>query len=115
LHCNLGGVCLERKEHARAEELFREALAIYAQTLPAGNLNEGITRIKLGRMLLRERRLAEVEVQSLTGYQIPSKQASPRVTWLQNARADLVSIYAALREPEKAQKFRAEHSVLARN
>ena len=88
---------------------------MYAQTLPAGNLNEGITRINLGRALLRERRFAEAEVESLTGYQILAKQASPRVSWLQNAREDLVSIYAALRELEKARKFRAEQSALVRN
>ena len=69
----------------------------------------------LGRTMLRERRFAEAEVESLTGYQILSQQASPRVNWLQNARQDLVSIYAALHEPEKAQKFRVEQSALVRN
>jgi serine/threonine-protein kinase len=74
---NLGGNYLARKDNTRAEELFRQALAMYAQTLPAGSLNEGITRIKLGRTLLRERRFAEAEVETSTGYQILSKQANP--------------------------------------
>jgi serine/threonine-protein kinase len=86
---NLGGVYLARKDNVRAEQLFRQALAMYAQTLPAGNLDEGITRIKLGRALLRQNRFADAHVQSLAGYQIVSIRQSSTVTYLVNARQDL--------------------------
>lgn len=111
---NLGGVYMAQQENTRAEPLFREALAMYAQTLPSGSLNEGITRIKLGRVLLRQNRFTEAEPESLAGYRILSKQASPSVSWLQDARQDLAATYAALHQPEKAQQFVAEETAVAR-
>jgi hypothetical protein len=36
------------------------------------------------------------------------KQSSPPAKWLQYAREDLVAVYDALHQPEKAAKFRAE-------
>jgi hypothetical protein len=37
-----------------------------------------------------------------SGYNLV-KQANPAVTWLQNARTDLVAIYEALHEQDRAQ------------
>jgi serine/threonine-protein kinase len=71
-------------------------------------MNVGITHIKLGRALVRQQRYTEAEPHSLKGYAILSKQANPAVSWLRNARTDLVSIYDALGEPDKAKPFRAE-------
>jgi serine/threonine-protein kinase len=88
---NLGGVHMARKDNAGAEKLFREALAMYAQTLPPGSLNEGITRLRLGRALLRQNRFQEAHAESLAGYQIVSKQDSPSVSFLKNAREDLAA------------------------
>lgn len=65
-----------------------------------------ITRIKLGRVLLRQSRLREAEAMTREGYEILSKQANPSVTWLQSARQDLTTIYTSLHEPEKAKLFR---------
>ena len=110
---NLGSVYVARKEDSRAEALFREALAMYAQTLPPGNLNEAITRIKLGHALIRQNRFAEAEPQSLGGYEILSRQQSPTASWLQKARQDLVEIYTALQQPANAAKFRTEQAALA--
>lgn len=45
-------------------------------------------------------------VTSSTG--IGSKRANPSIKHLQNARADLVTIYEALNQPDKARRFRAE-------
>lgn len=112
---NLGSVYMARKENARAEPLYREALDMYAQTLPPGHLNFGITRIKLGRVLLRQNRFRDAEEETLAGYQILSKQASPSVTWLKQARTDLAAIYSALQDPEKAKKFLADKTALASN
>jgi eukaryotic-like serine/threonine-protein kinase len=105
---------MARKENTRAEALFREALAMYAQTLRPGNLNEAITRIKLGRALVRQNRYAEAETQTLAGYEILSRQQSPTVSWLQSARQDLSKIYAALQQPSRANKFISEQAAIAR-
>src|SRR5207248_11323362 len=105
---NLAGVYLERKQYGRAEELYREALQVFAETLPADHLNVGITRIKLGRTLFRARRYGEAEEQILSGYTILKKQANPSVSWLQNAQQDLATLYDALHQPEKANTFRAQ-------
>jgi Tfp pilus assembly protein PilF len=53
---NLGSVYLAQGDNARAEEMFRRALDIYAPVLPADHVNFGIARAKLGRALLRQRR-----------------------------------------------------------
>jgi len=34
------------------------------------------------------------------------KQTSPSASWLQSARKELVGVYEALNEPEKAAQFR---------
>ena len=102
---NLGSVYLARKDNVRAEPLFREALAMYGQTLPNGNVNEAITRIKLGRALLRQHRAAEAEPETLAGYQILTKQNSPTVSWLQTARQDLAAI-DALKAPTRNTRTR---------
>jgi serine/threonine-protein kinase len=104
---NLAGVYVGRKEYARAEQLYRDAIQMFAETLPAGHLNIGIAQIKLGRALVRQSRFGEAEGPLLSGYAILSKQANPSSIHLQNARQDLVSVYDALKEPDKAQKFQA--------
>jgi eukaryotic-like serine/threonine-protein kinase len=105
---NLGGVYMDRKEYAGAERLFRQAVEMFTETLSSDHLNTGIARIKLGHALVLERRYAEAEVESLAGYEILVKQTSPSVSWLQNARTDLVTEFEALHQPEKAAKFRTE-------
>lgn len=105
---NLASVYLQEKDYARAEELFREAIRRYSETLPPNHIFMGIARIKLGRTLARARRYADAEPESLAGYEILSKQASPSVSWLKSARQDLVAEYDALHQPEKAKKYQAE-------
>jgi len=105
---NLASVFLEEKNYERAESLFREVLCRYAETLPPGHLDIGIAQTKLGRTLLREKRYTEAEGYSLSGYEILKKLTSPSVSWLRNARRDLVADYNALNEPDKAKRFEAE-------
>ncbi len=105
---NLASVFVERKQYPRAEQLYREVLKLYAELLPADHLNTGIAHIKLGRALLRQNRYAEAAAESLAGYVIVSKQASPTVSFLRAARRDLVIAYDSLRQPDKAARFRAE-------
>ncbi len=105
---NLAGVYMARNENARAEELYTEAIQVFTDTLPADHLNIGIAQIKLGRAMVREHRFKEAESHITTGYAILSKQTNPSSIYLQRAREDLVSVYDALGQPEKAEKFRAE-------
>src|SRR5207344_1929019 len=79
---NLGGVYMERKQYARAERSFRDALQIYSETLPPDHLNVAIARIKLGRSLIPQRRYTDAEVESLAAYGILMKQTSPPANWL---------------------------------
>jgi tetratricopeptide (TPR) repeat protein/predicted Ser/Thr protein kinase len=111
---NLGSVYLARKDNAGAEHLFREALAMYAQTLPADHMNVAITRIKLGRALLRQNRWKDAEVETVAGYEVLSKQANPSVTWLQQARQDLIAIYDSQQEHGKAKQLLAEQAAVTR-
>ena len=104
---NLGGVYLERKEYPRAEQFFREAMQNFAAVLPADNINIGIVKIKLGRALLGERRYREAEEQSTSGYEILIKQTSPTTNFVRDARRDLVAIYTALGQPEKAREYQS--------
>ncbi|MGH9144766.1 MAG: tetratricopeptide repeat protein, partial [Vicinamibacterales bacterium] len=105
---NLASVYVGRGDYAGAEPLFRQAIAIYLATLSADHLNTGIARVKLGRSLVRQARYAEAAEQSRAGYEILHKQMSPTVSWLQNARKDLIEEYDALKQPEEAAHFRAE-------
>jgi serine/threonine-protein kinase len=110
---NLASVYLAEKQYSRAEALFREAVARYIKTLSAQHTSTAIARTKLGRTLLREHRYAEAEVESRAGYEVLSKQMSPGASWLVNARKDLIEEYDALKQPEKAARFRAEIAKLA--
>ena len=105
---NLASVYMSRKEPAKAEPLYRQAIVIYSTAQSPEHLNTGIARIKLGRSLLRQRRFAEAAQESLAGYEIVSKQSDPAVSFLKNARKDLVAAYDSLGEPDKAARFRAE-------
>jgi serine/threonine protein kinase/tetratricopeptide (TPR) repeat protein len=105
---NLASVYVARKEFRRAEPLYREAIAMYSETQSPGHMNTGIGRIKLGRALVGQERYDEAETEILAGYEILSKQTSPSVSWLRNARQDLVKLYTATNKPEQAKKFQAE-------
>jgi serine/threonine-protein kinase len=105
---NLASVYVAQEQYARAEPLYREAIGIFTESQGAEHLNTGIARIKLGRTLLRQRRYAEAVRETLAGYQILTKQTDPGVSWLVNARKDLVVAYDSLGQPEKAARFRAE-------
>jgi tetratricopeptide (TPR) repeat protein len=104
---NLADVYLERGHYVRAETLLRDAIQRLTQAHLAEHVNTGIARLKLGRTLLREKRYPDAETELLAGYGIV-KRAAPTVSWLQKARQDLVTLYDALNQPEKAIRFRSE-------
>ena len=105
---NLASVYTALEEWSRAEPLYREAIRIYAEKQGPTHVNVGIARIKLGRTLLRQQRYAEAEAETRAGYDILIAQMDPKVSWLINARKDLVEEYDALKQPGQAAKFRAE-------
>src|SRR6266550_7113111 len=105
---NLAEVYIEKKNYKEGERLFREALSMYAQTLPAEHQLVGIARVRLGRAILRQRRYSAAESEIRAGYELLMKQTNPPANWLSNARTDLEEEYDALNKPEQAAKFRAE-------
>ena len=109
---NVAYMHLQRKDYGVAETLFREVIPLFAETLSPDNVNTGIARIKLGRTLLRAGRYAEAEQESLAGYEIVAKQASPSISFLRAARTDLIASYEAMQQPDKAARFRAESEAL---
>ena len=111
---NLASVFSARKQYPQAEALYREVIRRYDGLLAPDNLNVGITRIKLGRSLLRQGKYAEASAESLAGYEILIKQANPGVSFLKAARTDLAMAYDSLRQPAKAQRFKQELADTAR-
>src|SRR2546426_2503229 len=105
---NLASVYVAQQQYARAEPLYREAIEIFTESQGAEHLNTGIARIKLGRTLLRQRRYADAVRETLAGYEILAKRTDRGVSWLVDARKDLVVAYDSLGQPEKAAKFRTE-------
>jgi serine/threonine-protein kinase len=101
---NLGQVYLEQKEYARAEGEYREALS-RVSTDPT---TTAIADIQLGRALTLQRRYGDAEPYLLAGYAVLAKQPGPQAARLQHARQDLVTVYEALHQFEKAQGFRGE-------
>ena len=105
---NLAGVYLLRGEYTRAEPLFRQAVDIHTRAQSADHLNTNVSRIKLGRTLLRLKRYAEAEAAILPSYEALSKQTVPTASWLQAAREDLAIAYDHLGQAERARHFREE-------
>jgi serine/threonine-protein kinase len=105
---NLAAVYLEGERFAASEQLFREAVEIFNETLSPEDMNTGIARIKLGRTILRQGRWEEAAAQSLAGYNILLPLTDPAVSWLQAARRDLAAAYDALGRSDEAEAFRTE-------
>jgi len=105
---NLAGLYADRKDYARSEQLYRDALKLYADSLPAGHLNIAIARVKLGGVLFRDKRYSDAEAESRAGYELLMKQSTPPARWVETARNDLLAEYNAMDQSEKAAKIRAE-------
>ena len=103
----LGEVYLGEKNNPKAEQSYREALARFTEKLPANHPNTAIARIRLGHTLVLEGQFKEAEGQLLAGYAVLEKQPGQQAARVEIARKDLVTVYEALKEPEKAEKFRA--------
>jgi len=109
---NVAYMRMQQGDYDGAESLFRPVIQAFVDSLGADNVNTGIARIKLGRTLRLAGRLQDAEVESLAGYTILARQASPSISYLRAARDDLVLIYEATEQPEKAQRLRDEIAAL---
>ena len=105
---NLAGLYADRRDYARSEQLYRDALKLYTDSLPAGHLNIAIAHVRLGGVLFRDKRYSEAEAESRAGYELLMKQSTPPAHWVQTARNDLLSEYDAMDQSEKAAKIQSE-------
>ncbi len=110
---NVAGIIYDKKDYPRAEQLFRDVIRRYKETLPADNVNLAIAHIKLGRALLHDNRYKDAEPETLAGYEILIKQSSPSTSFIHAARKDLAAEYDALSQPQQAARFRAELAAAA--
>ena len=110
---NVAGITYDKKDYPRAEQLFRDVIRRYKETLPADNVNLAIAHIKLGRTLLHDNRYKDAEPETLAGYEILVKQSSPSTSFIRAARKDLAAEYEALNQPQQAARFRAELAAAA--
>ena len=94
-----------RQDNVAAERHLRAAVAMFTETLGPDHSNVGIARTKLGRALLRQGRHREAIAECTAGYELLMKQASPAMSFVTNARADLVAAYTALGQPEAAARI----------
>jgi tetratricopeptide (TPR) repeat protein len=106
---HLAQVFIKKEQYERADPLLREVVkALTERSLP-GNLAVGGARALFGRVLLREKHYREAEEQLTAAYAILSKQpGTSYMRMLQQTREDLGGVYAALHQPDKAARFRAE-------
>ncbi len=105
---NLATAIAAKKDYPRAEQLYREAVRRYTDAQGPTHTNTGIAHMKLGHVLLRERRFAEAQAETQTGYDILVKQTSPTLSFLRSARKDLVAELDTLGKPDLAARYRAE-------
>jgi eukaryotic-like serine/threonine-protein kinase len=105
---NVAGIIYDKKDYPRAEQLFRDVIRRYKETLPADNVNLAIAHIKLGRTLLHDNRYKDAVPETMAGYEVLTKQSSPSTSFVRAARKDLAAEYDALNQPQQAARFRAE-------
>lgn len=105
---NLATVQMQRGAFVAAEPGFREAIAIFERALSAEHQSTGIARIKLGRVLLGQRRYAEAIQESARGHEILSRESDPGVSFLMAARRDIIAASDSLGQPELGEKYRVE-------
>ncbi len=105
---NLANLYINMGEYRRAEEIMHDVVQRYAEAQGAEAMNTGIARIRLGRAIARQRRWTDAEAELLRGYDIVKAQADPGIGFLQAARRDLIDVYEARGELDRAAPFRAE-------
>jgi hypothetical protein len=62
--------------------------------------------VRLGHVLLREKRFVEADAESRAGLDILTKKSGSSVTWIQTARDDLAAEHDSLQHPVLAASAR---------
>ena len=83
-------------DNVRAEGYFHQALAAYEGAEPATSINVGIARIKLGRVLMRQKRYAECRAADADGCTTTSSRRPTRRSAFQGRARRPVADYEAL-------------------
>lgn len=109
---NLANVQVRRNRYEEAETLLREVVERFKDNLSADHPDVGIARIKLGHVLTLQKQFGNAEQELHGGYAILRRQNHPAPIWVRQALEDLVKVYEALREPEKAAQFQSEIALL---
>lgn len=105
---NRANVHLREGNYARAEAIMHDVVRRFERALTANHVNTAIAQIRLGRSLARQKKWREVTTHSRLGYDTLSAQAKAPVSWLDGARLDLATAYAALGDTAQAKRFEAE-------
>ena len=104
---NLGTAYLEQGDHQRAEALLREAVSLSTSVLTRNHANTAIAEVKLGRVLVRERRFEEALPVLEESYATLLKFSQPSSTWMQACLEALVTTYQALGRADDAARVQA--------
>ncbi len=105
---NLGDFHMRHGDLRRAEQYFRDALLAYDGAGPPDRFDVGVTHVKLGRVLLMQKRLDAAVEQTLAGFRILAPQVDSTNNFLGAARNDLFVAYRALGRPEDALRYRPD-------
>lgn len=95
-YANLASIRLDRHDYPAAEQLLRRALAVYTADQLSGSRNAAIAHVKLGRILLSEKRFAEAQSETQAGYSWFLAHAEPQDSYRSHARKDLLEEKADL-------------------
>lgn len=105
---DLAEVFLKEGQYAQAERTERPAVKALTERPLPGNMTVGIAELVLGEALLKQRKYREA-VEPLSAAHEVFKDGPPSIgKELPKVREDLMEVYEALHEPEKASIFRAE-------
>lgn len=103
----LGGLLQDRGEQARAEALYRQALAIRQTLLPPDHPHIAEAQHRLGLAILAQRRFMEAERYLLLAHQGFRRAFGDGDTRTRNALADLSALYVSTGRPREGTAYRA--------
>lgn len=103
----LAGLCATQEDWAGAERMYRLAVEISTNLLPAGDAGLANPRIALGKTLMRLERFKEAESHLKSGYEILRAARGETDEATRNAAARVADLYEAWNRPRDAAEWRA--------
>jgi len=101
---NLANIANKRRDLTGAEALLRQALEIYLGAQGANHIETGDVHVKLGHVLMREKKYSAAHGESALGYSILSRQTTPSDAFVQAALKDLTEEESALKKGDKPSR-----------